>query len=166
MTGTGKDPTTCRNTPEQRQYQLLYQRARGRAVTELIARHKAEYDHLFSLYRGEVQAEAEQIDQAAKQQADHDHGDEPARLKTGRRAKGQKPVDRIDVARCPHCIRHHDRGHVCTVCGAAPGASLSDSRNKNRVTNLPPSRQAATVDPAALAEFNAGTQRAREAARR
>lgn len=116
MTGTGRDPTTCRNTPEQRRYQLVYQRARGRAVTALIAAHEAEWEHLFAAKRAEVQAEVDAVDEAG---ADH-YGTEPTRLKTGRRKQGQTVVDRIDVARCPHCIKHHDRGHACPKCGAAP----------------------------------------------
>lgn len=116
MTGTGKDPTTCRDTADGRRKQLAYQRARGRAVTALIAAHEAEWEHLFAAKRAEVEAELDTVDQAG---AGH-YGDEPARLKSGRRKKGQTAVDRIDVARCPHCIKHHDRGHVCVKCGAAP----------------------------------------------
>jgi hypothetical protein len=146
-------------------------RARHRAVADLIEAHQVEFDALYEKRLCEAADEAQAL---AQQQAAQEHyGDQPVRLRPGRRRQGEKPADRIDVARCPHCIRHHDRGHVCAVCGAAPGESLSDSRNEKRVTrnaqritSLAPPRRVTTVDPAALAEFNTGTQRARGAGRR
>ncbi len=32
----------------------------------------------------------------------------------------QCAFDRIDVARCAHCVESHDHGHVCAYCGTAP----------------------------------------------
>lgn len=181
MTGSGKDATTCRNTPEQRRKQLLYQRARTRAVQDLIGKHKSEFDDLLSVRRGEVELEMEEIESA---RTDTEHAPEPARLKTGRRAKGQKVIDRIDVARCPHCIKHHDQGHVCQVCGASPESGGKQARSKS-LASAPAKQAAASTRPRrqvsqawrppadrrgydadALAEFNAGTQRAANARRR
>jgi hypothetical protein len=49
--------------------------------------------------------------------------------------RGETVVDRIDVARCGSCARHHDRGHECAVCGAKPGPDavlLSDNEGRKR----------------------------------
>ena len=161
------NPTTCRDTAQGRRYQLIYQRARGRAVARLIRAHQDEYDALLADEKQHAQAEADALDLTATQQGEK-HGDEPARLKSGRKARGQTVLDRIDVGRCPHCIKHHDAGHKCAVCGAKPGDKPTPPRPQRRVVQpvqVPRTRRT-TVDPAALAEFNAGTQRAAKAARR
>lgn len=93
-------------------------RARHRAVAELIERHQDEFDSLYERHLGEAAEEAEAL---AKESAAREHyRNEPVRLRPGKRRSGQKAGDRIDVARCPHCIKHHDRGHVCVKCGTAP----------------------------------------------
>lgn len=126
-------------------------RAHERALAELKRRHRAEFDELYREYLVAVEQEAAHIEAAAPAEAKH-HG--PVRLRPGPRKQGQKVTDRIDVARCPHCIGHHDRGHTCQVCGAKPGEPLRETRSANRVT------APRGIDPAALAEFNAGTARA------
>lgn len=99
------------------------QRARHRAIAVLVERHEDEFRDLMDLKLAEVTEEAELLatDPAARKH----YGDaEPVRLRPGRRMAGEKAGDRIDVARCPHCVKHHDRGHVCTKCGAVPAAAL------------------------------------------
>jgi hypothetical protein len=98
------------------------QRARHRAIAILVQRHEDEFRDLMDLQLAEVAEEAEAL--AADPQAKKHYKDEPVRLRPGKRMPGEKAGDRIDVARCPHCIKHHDRGHVCTRCGAAPAATL------------------------------------------
>lgn len=98
------------------------QRARHRAIAELIERHEDEFRALMEIRLIEAQEEADAL--AASPAAREHYKGEPVRLKPGQRMPGQKAGDRIDVARCPHCIKHHDRGHVCTKCGAAPAAAL------------------------------------------
>lgn len=170
------DCKACQSTRGggQTQVKVNRVRARHRAVADLIAFHEAEFETLLAIRVAEATEEAEAL--AATSEAKKHYGDGkggPIRLRPGKRKKGQQAGDRIDVARCPHCIRHHDRGHECGVCGAAPGETLRDTRNANRVTqrvaprnqNLvsSPSRPPKGIDPAALAEFNRGTQRARDA---
>lgn len=137
-------------------------RARHRAVADLIAKHQDEFEDLYAMYRVEAEEEAEAL--KSSDEAREHYKDEPVRLRSGARKSGQKAGDRIDVARCPHCVRHHDRGHVCTVCGAAPGQqSMQAPRRRPAVAAA---RGQTRVDSAALEEFNSGTQRAREAASR
>jgi ribosomal protein L32 len=45
----------------------------------------------------------------------------------GARKEGQSAIDRIDVARCAHCAKHHDRNHVCPKCGLVPQAISEDA---------------------------------------
>lgn len=96
-------------------------RARHRAIAVLVERHADEFEALYERCLAEAAAEAEALAQTtdAKQHYGDGKGG-PVRLRPGKRLTGQKAGDRIDVARCPHCIRHHDRGHVCVKCGAAP----------------------------------------------
>ena len=117
---------------------LIDQRARRRATSELIARHQDEWDSLYARQRTFAEEEARQLEEAAA--AKHsslgdlekvldDKPAEPPRLMPGRRLPQQTALDRIDVARCPSCVAHHDRGHRCRACGQAPqippGAQLT-----------------------------------------
>lgn len=108
------------------------QRARHRAVAALIERHPAEFEELMGLHLAEATKEAEAL--ASTPEARQHYKGEPVRLRPGKRMAGEKVGDRIDVARCPHCIKHHDRGHVCKQCGASPtpGEGLTDGRWVNR----------------------------------
>lgn len=127
-------------------------RARHRAIADLISFHEDEFNALLAIRLSEAEEEAESL--ASEPAAKEHYRSEPVRLKPGKRMVGQTVGDRIDVARCPHCVKHHDRGHVCPRCGASPSSALPKP---------PPSgvRPRPSVDVAALAEFNAGTQRAR-----
>lgn len=104
--------------PKPTQRRVVRNRARGRAVTALIRRHEQEWREVYAAAVAAAEAEAEEI--AQTDDAREHYATEPVRLKRGRRKDGQKAGDRIDVARCPHCITHHDRGHVCRECGTAP----------------------------------------------
>lgn len=116
-------------------------RGRHRAVAELIKRHEPEFRQLLEVCTDQAAQEAEELAaSAAVRSAVATPGPcatasvaspEPAaaaspaplRLKPGQRRPGQTPTDRIDVGRCAECIGHHDRGHTCTNCGAAPHAA-------------------------------------------
>jgi len=99
---------------------LVDQRARRRATQALIEMHRDEFRDLYQWHRMQAVTEARTIAEAATQKQSFHPSSEPPRLMPGRRLPGQEVVDRIDVARCPHCIKHHDRGHVCAKCGARP----------------------------------------------
>jgi hypothetical protein len=137
-------------------------RARHRAVADLIAFHQDEFDALLSIRLAEATEEAAAL--ASTTAAKEHYRNEPVRLKPGKRMVGEKVSDRIDVARCPHCVKHHDRGHACEACGATPSNKIQASRPRPRP--IPSGvRRVAGLDVAALDEFNAGTERARRAAR-
>jgi len=97
-------------------------RARHRALADLIKFHEDEFQALLAIRLAEAQEEAVAL--ATSPAAAEHYKNEPVRLKPGKRMPGEKAGDRIDVARCPHCIKHHDRGHVCLKCGTAPAAAL------------------------------------------
>ena len=99
---------------------VVRNRARHRALADLTERHEDEYRALLALRLIEAQAEVEAL-AADPKAAEHYTPGEPVRLKPGKPVPGEKAGDRIDVARCPHCVKHHDRGHVCKSCGATPG---------------------------------------------
>lgn len=124
-------------------------RARHRAVADLIEMYSEEFQALLAIRVAEATEEAEALASEPAAKEHYDGG--PVRLKPGKRMPGQTVADRIDVARCPHCIKHHDRGHVCASCGSAPGGPRPAPSGMH---------QTPAVDPAALAEFNRGTQRA------
>ena len=134
-------------------------RARHRAVADLISFHEEEFEALLAIRLAEATEEAAALEEtpAAKK---HYGGKEPPRLRPGPRMAGETAGDRIDVARCPHCIRHHDAGHVCANCGSIPGLKTKNS------TTINASGARTGVDPAALAEFNSGVERARRGVRR
>jgi hypothetical protein len=96
---------------------LVDQRARRRATQALIDIHRDEFRELYQWHRRNAASEAQTL--AVKASETHPTT-EPPRLMSGARKPGQDAVDRIDVARCPHCVKHHDRGHVCAKCGARP----------------------------------------------
>lgn len=133
-------------------------RARHRAIADLIDFHVEEFEALYAIRIAEAEQEAEEL--AESPAAKKHYGSKsagPIRLKPGKRQEGETAGDRIDVARCPSCIKHHDRGHVCPRCGASP----SDPRPVPSGLR-PRVRVDLTQD---LAEFNAGTTRARKAAK-
>lgn len=100
------------------QARLIDQRARRRATQALIEKHREDFTALYEQHRRAAESEAAALTECA---ATVHPSSEPPRLMTGARKAGQEAVDRIDVARCPHCVKHHDRNHVCTHCGAQPG---------------------------------------------
>lgn len=94
------------------------QRARNRATADLVAMYPDEFEALLEIRLAEAAEEAEALAQEPAAQRHYENT--PARLRPGKRMPGQKAGDRIDVARCPHCVKHHDRGHICKACGAMP----------------------------------------------
>ncbi len=118
---------TCDNTRERKPNgtKLNRMRARHRAIADLIAWHPDEFASLLEIRLAEATEEAEAL--AATPQAAQHYQDSPVKLRPGKRMPGETTVDRIDVARCPSCIDHHDRGHRCTECGASPqGVARTD----------------------------------------
>jgi len=121
------DNTRTRSRTEAR---VVRVRARHRAVADLIANHRAEFDALLERHALAARAEASALATAAAQQhadsADHHPhatphpAEELPRLRPGPRRPGQTVTERLDVARCAQCVKHHDRGHTCPNCGAAP----------------------------------------------
>lgn len=108
------------------QARLIDQRARRRATQDLIEKYRDEFDALYWQHRNQATEEADAIARkAAEDEHLAEHGDEPARLKTGARKPGETPLDRLDVARCRFCIGYHDRGHACRSCGAVPNHALT-----------------------------------------
>lgn len=94
------------------------QRARQRATAKLIRRHLPEFEALKALCLVEVEREMAELAEAAPEHLDDQ---QVVPLKPGQRMEGETVVDRIDVARCTDCHRHHDRGHECPMCGSVPG---------------------------------------------
>ncbi len=105
----GRKPTSKR---------YIRNRARQRATAELVKLHYDEFCQLLEAHTEYVADELEMLRDAAASQREHDV-DAP-RLKPGPARKNQDVVDRLDVARCAHCAPHHDRGHICPMCGATP----------------------------------------------
>lgn len=102
---------------------VVRNRARHRAVAALIDRHRDEFAQLMAAELTTAQAEHEELTAAAAERGQDDAA--VARLRPGPKRREQTSgVERLDVARCPHCIKHHDRGHVCAKCGSAPAAAL------------------------------------------
>ena len=101
---------------------LIDQRARRRATQALIERHRDEFDTFYEMHRRAAEVEAGTL---AEKAAEKHPTTEPPRLMPGARKPGQDVTERIAVARCRHCIRHHDKGHRCSNCGAAPTAPVS-----------------------------------------
>lgn len=114
----------------QTEARLVDQRARRRATQALINNHKQEYEDLLTAFKVEAIAELDML--PAPQVSEHHptRPPQPVRLKSGPRLEGQQAVDRIDVARCPHCISYHDRGHRCERCGAIPKRNWSSATSE------------------------------------
>lgn len=113
----------CMNAAQATGSKVVRNRARHRAIAELVKRHEDEFSDLLSLYLHEAAQEAQALAQTPEAAAHY--SSTPVRLRPGARQPGQKPGDRIDVARCPHCVKHHDRGHVCPSCGAVPHTTVA-----------------------------------------
>lgn len=114
----------CMNTRApgpQTKPRIIRNRARQRATAELLREHEHEFKALYAKHLREARVEAELLQSLPAAQAIYGQS-EHVRLRPGRKAKGEQTTDRIDVARCPHCIHFHDAGHVCAKCGAAPAA--------------------------------------------
>jgi hypothetical protein len=111
---------------------LIDQRARRRATQALIDLHRDEFRDLYEWHRRNATTEARVL---ATKAAETHPSTEPPRLMTGARKPGQDVTERIDVARCPHCVRHHDSGHVCANCGAVPStvAALPDDGDVDEI---------------------------------
>lgn len=102
-------------------------RARHRAVSDLIDAHPEEFEEYFAARLREAEIEAVALTAAAADLPRHNHAPvvapktpQPVRLKSGPRRDGQSIAERIDVARCGECQSHHDRGHKCLMCGSSP----------------------------------------------
>lgn len=112
----------CDNTrPRARSLSKIVRvRARHRATAELVRRHQDEFGLLLNRYTAQALAEADGLAATTAGQQKYAGDKAAVRLRPGPRRANQGAEERIDVARCPDCIRHHDRGHVCESCGVAP----------------------------------------------
>lgn len=137
---------SCMNSAQLTESKVLRNRARHRAVADLVKRHEAEFNELLQSHMEATLTEGLAL--AASPDASVHYASEPVRLKPGARQSGQKAGDRIDVARCPHCVKHHDRGHVCAKCGAVPQATVA-IRDDGEVDEIAVER-AMKGDPVAL----------------
>lgn len=133
--GLSSHCSACNNARPITPTRLVRNRAMHRATAVLIDRHRAEWEEIKAQCLIEAQAEHDRLVAEAAQRG---HPDAPvARLKPGpRRAvrpetteaapaappvRRETVVERLDVARCPHCHRYHDAGHECDHCGDTPG---------------------------------------------
>jgi hypothetical protein len=117
--------TTCKKCVAAKPYKptllrVVKTRAGKRALAELARRHRDEFRRLLRDHETTAMAEAEKIAADPRARRVYSGGSEPVRLRRGRPAEGENLVDRIDVGRCPECIRYHDSGHVCANCGRSP----------------------------------------------
>jgi hypothetical protein len=117
--------TTCKNCVSAKPYKrtllrVVKTRARKRALAELARRHSDEFRRLLREHETKAMAEAEKIAADPRARQVYSGGSEPVRLRRGRPAEGETLADRIDIGRCPQCIRYHDSGHGCANCGRSP----------------------------------------------
>jgi hypothetical protein len=98
---------------------VIRNRARQRATTRLVQLNQKAFEQLMAEELAKAYVEAATL---AKAPAAKDHfGDRPVLLRPGARMATEGVTDRIDVGRCPDCIKSHDRGHTCLTCGSKPG---------------------------------------------
>ncbi|VXC07074.1 hypothetical protein [Aeromicrobium sp. 9AM] len=110
---------TCNNKRPPTENRVIYKRARNRAYADLVKRHADEFNALLEDHKAKALAELEELREAAATQRDEDVA--LPRLKPGpKRNTDSSVVDRLDVARCPHCHSYHDHGHECETCGDVP----------------------------------------------
>jgi hypothetical protein len=117
--------TTCKTCVSAKPYQptllrVVKTRARKRALAELARRHPDEFRLLLREHETSAMQEADNIAADPRARRVYSGSSEPVRLRRGRPAQGETLADRIDVGRCPQCIRYHDSGHVCANCGRSP----------------------------------------------
>jgi hypothetical protein len=122
---SGGRTTTCKKCVSAKPYKptllrVVKTRARKGALAELARRHPDEFRLLLSEHETKAMQEAEKVAADPRARRVNSGGSEPVRLRRGRPAEGATLADRIDVGRCPQCIRYHDSGHVCATCGRSP----------------------------------------------
>lgn len=131
---------TCNNArprPQTRN-RLIRVRARNRAMQRLIDLHPEQFAALYESERADAIEEDERLSADPENAAQFDGA--AIRLRKGRRRNEEDPeVARIDENWCARCSAYHSRDH-----------------------HEKPEKQVS----AALAEFNAGTERARKAVKR
>lgn len=138
----------------------IYTRARARALEDLAKLHPDDFAALFAARKAEAEQEFQRLQDASTDDyaeandhmtetgiqslATRTRGGQPpsfepvvATLKPGPRKPGEDVTDRLDVARCPECRAHHDRGHVCKACGANPALDVQVVL-RMRTNGIPP----------------------------
>lgn len=132
--GLASHCSACNNHRPVTPSRLVRNRAMHRATAILIERHRAEWEAIKAQCVIEAQAEHDRLVAEAAQRGHPDAS--VARLKPGPRrtvhseiteaavptgpARRESVVERLDVARCPHCHRYHDAEHACSHCGDTP----------------------------------------------
>lgn len=89
---------------------LVHTRARNRAASELIQRHRVEFEDILVQKLVEAKAEHEELKASV--------GRKVLRLMPGPRPDDQELVDRVtrEVGRCAKCRGFHADDHQCPVC--------------------------------------------------
>lgn len=116
---------------------IIRNRARHRAVAQLVALHPEQFQALYESARADAIEEDERISNDPEIKAQF--GETTPRLRSGRRAEGDEPKPRIDEKWCATCAAYHARGHH---------------------------EKKEPVLPGLIDDFNRGTSRARKAAYR
>ena len=98
-----------------------YARARAwkRAASQLVSRHRDEFDTLYAAAMAEALEESERLHELASAAGVKPH-DSVARLRPGPKPDDEEPHERLqlDPDRCPQCEKTHNHGHRCQHCSA------------------------------------------------
>jgi len=113
---------------------VIRNRATMRTYRALAQRHRDEYDRLLADELEKARAEHAAVQAAAAARGNDDA--DIARLKPGPLSQDlgeTSTLERLDVARCPSCHQHHDRGHACPTCGEDTTEPTSDAKRPRDV---------------------------------
>lgn len=140
----------------------VYVRAMNRSLARLRDAHRDEYERYLEEELRNAREEADH--HIAQSVVEHPGEQVPPQAGPGGRVTAKSPVPptikpgpkkvqdnpvvtslgreiavpREDVARCPYCVRYHDRGHECSSCGRpAPGSRRETVPNLRSVSARP-----------------------------
>lgn len=123
-----------------REGKVLRSRARSRAVTQLVAAHREEYDRLFAAAEIAVREEAARLAAIAAAAGAEVTGDRKVlRLRPGPASIDDEPVeDRVRLiqpVQCKTCDNFHESGHKCPTCEVPTGerAQLARKSPEQRI---------------------------------
>ena len=122
---------------------ILANRARGRAVTQLIRENPERFAELLAEITEQVQAEHARLVELAEE-AGLDPLQGIVRLRPGPRPSDQEPEDRIDLSTtssCNDCASFHRTGHSCTHCEDAAWEAATPKRTSTPLVALTPEQR-------------------------